>query len=220
VKLLRRLVLGGICALALGGSLTATSASAALPEFVGPIPQPFSSALKASTLETASKLVVRCAAGTDSGELTGTKTLTITLHLTGCMVNGISCNSASAAPGEIVTSVLSGALGYIHVVKKVVGLDLSSPAGGPFTTFNCSAELRFAVFGSVIGKITPINTLLAPPAHFTLKFAQKESKQKPKKFEGGPVDVLETSLNAGPLEVTGLAVTDEIEFAAPLEIKA
>ena len=76
------------------------------------------------------------------------------------------------------------------------------------------------VTGSVIEKITPVNKLVKPPAGFNLKFTQAKGKQKPPKFELGPVDVLETSINGGPIEESGLMSTDLLTFAAPLEIKA
>jgi hypothetical protein len=219
VRQLRRL---SLCVVLVGalGAIGVSQASAALPEFVGPTPLPFTSKLKASTLETVSGLKVTCTAGIDSGEVTGAKALTLSIVFTGCELNGLPCSSSRVA-GAIETSTLMGTLGYIKKAKKQVGVDLSSPAGGPFMTFTCGEDLSVAVFGSAIGKIAPVNKLLLPPKkHFTLKFTQKLGKQKPIQLEGGPVDVLETSVLGGPAEESGLALADLLYFPAPLEIAA
>lgn len=79
--------------------------------------------------------------------------------------------------------------------------------------------LKVVVDGSVIGKATPVNKLIKPPGHFTLKFAQSAGKQKPTHFESGPIDVLSTSFG-GPFLESGLASTDTITFLAPMMIAA
>ncbi len=215
MRQLRRLslyltVVGAVCA---GG---ASAASAALPEFVGPVPLPFTSTLKATTLETVGTLKITCTGGSDAGEITGPKTLTVRIKFTGCMLNGLRCGSGAA--GEIETPPLIGTLGYIKQATKDVGLDLSQPAGAPFMAFTCNEDLTVVVQGSVIGTIRPLNKNVAPPKHFTLKFTQKKGKQKPTKFEVGPVDVLSTALGGGPFEESGLASNDSLTFAAPLLI--
>ncbi len=214
---LRRLSLCAVL-VAMLGAIGASAASAAPPEFVGPMPLGFESKLTASTLETVGGLKVTCTAGVNSGQVTGSKTLTVEMRFTGCMLNGIPCRSSSAA-NEIETSVLTGTLGYINKAKKQVGLDLASP-GAPLMDFTCGEDLQIVVTGSVIGKIKPVDKLIQPPRHFTLKFVQSKGKQKPTKLEAGLVDVLETSVLGGPLEATGLSSTDTLSFAGPLEIKA
>jgi hypothetical protein len=216
VKHLMRIALCAVLASAVAASAVPV-ASAALPEFVGPLPQSFSSKIKASTLETVGGLKITCTAGTDAGQVTGPQTLTVAIKLSGCLLNGASCSS-SGAPGEIETSTLTGTLGYIKAAKKKVGVDLASP-GAPIIAFGCLEDLRVIVTGSVIGKLGPVDTVVAPPKHFTLHFAQKAGKQKPTKFEAGPTDVLETSLG-GPFEESGLAAGDALTFAVPLEIRA
>ena len=109
-------------------------------------------------------------------------------------------------------------LGYINEPKKEVGVDLSTATGGPLMEFMCG-PLKTVVDGSVIGKITPVNKLVKPPAHYTLRFAQSAGKQKPTKFESGPTDVLSTSFG-GPFAESGLSSTDSISFAVPTMIAA
>jgi hypothetical protein len=203
------------------GALGASAASAALPEFAGgPIPQPFSSTASKTTLETVGGVKLTCTSGTDSGKVTGPKTLEVSINLTGCSIKKIACKSPNGVAGEVQTAVLTGVLGYISKPKKQVGVDLLSPAGAPLTSFFCGAAMRVGVVGSVIGRITPINKLVTPPAKFALHFVQAKGKQNPNKLEGEPVDVLESSINGGPVEESGLSSTDMLSFAAPLEVKA
>jgi hypothetical protein len=197
----------------------ATSASAALPEFNAPFPKPFSSTSKTSILETVGKTKVKCTADTNTGEVTGPSGGILTIRLTGCESKKFSCASPGAAPGEIVTHPLIAMLGYVSRVPKEVGLDLSNPAGALLAEFQCG-NLLATIKGSAIGLITPINKLLVPPKHFALKFVQKSGIQKILNFAGGSPDFLETSLNGGPFEQTGLASTDLISFGVPAEIKA
>jgi hypothetical protein len=113
-----------------------------------------------------------------------------------------------------------GTLGYVTRAPKVVGLDLSEPTGGPLAVFFCGEDLRIEVFGSMIGRITPINKAIAPGSHATLKFAQKEGHQAIRMLLGGPPDVPMTSVLGGPLEESGLSSTDLLMFAAPIKIIA
>ena len=211
----------GLCCTAVL-ALTATaaaSASAALPEFV-PFPMPFMAKSGATTLETVKKATIRCVSDTATGEVTGPKTGAVTITLSGCelVTLGLVCNTAGLPPGEIVTTSLLMTLGYINEPKKEAGIDLSTATGGPLVEFVCG-PLRVLVDGSVIGKVTPVNKLITPPGHFTLKFTQSAGKQKPTKFEGGPTDVLSTSFG-GPFAESGLGSTDTITFPAPMMIAA
>lgn len=217
MKHLRRLTVSFAIAssLAIAGPSAAT---AALPEFVNGSPHGLESILKTTKLETVGKTAVTCKHGSNRGEVTGTKTVAIEIFLAECKIPGALCTSPGAEPGDIITPTLLGSLGYIQAVKKMVGLDLSSPTA-PIAVFFCGPA-SFVVQGSVIGKITPVNKLLSAGEHFTLKFSQKEGKQKPANFEGEPTDVLQTSINGKPFEESGLATTDEVFFAAPTEIKA
>lgn len=207
---------------ALAASATlAASASAALPEFVGPLPAPFTSKSGVTTLETVKKAQITCATDSGTGEVSGPKTGSVKITLTGCelVTLGLTCNTVGAPPGEIVTTTLVMTLGYIKLApKKEVGIDLSTATGGPLIEAVCG-PLRTLVDGSVIGKITPINKLVKPPSHFTLKFTQAAGKQKPTNFEGGPIDVLSTSFG-GPFAESGLASTDTIAFPVPITIAA
>ena len=216
---LRTLGLCGLAVLALSATATAT-ASAALPEFVGPIPVPCTAKSGVTTLETVKKATIRCTSDTAAGEVTGPKAGSIRITLSGCefVTIGLLCNTAGVPPGEIVTAPLIMALGYISGPKHEAGVDLSTATGGPLIEATC-AGLRVTVTGSVIGKITPVNKVVAPPARFTLRFSQAAGKQKPTHFEGAPIDVLGTSFG-GPFAESGLSSTDSISFPIPYMVAA
>jgi hypothetical protein len=218
---MKRARTAGVCIAVFAASATwVASAAAALPEFSGPFPAPFTAKSGVTILETVSKAEIKCTADKGSGEVTGPKTGSVTLTLSGCelVTLGLPCNTAGVPPGEIVTTSLLATLGYINEVKKEAGLDLSTATGGPLIDALCG-PVKTTIVGSVIGKITPVNKLLKPPAHFSLKFAQSAGKQKPTKFEGGPPDVLFTSFG-GPSFESGLASTDTIAFPIPMLIAA
>jgi hypothetical protein len=197
----------------------ASSALAALPEFMPPTEAGIESVLKASHLETVGKTIVKCKKGGDGGAITGPKTVRLTITFVECSIPGALCTTSGKPFGVIETAPLTGELGYIHKSTKVVGLDLFASGGGPFATFECGAT-PFVVIGSVIGRIAPVNKVVNAGEHFTLKFAEKEGLQKPPSFEGAPPDVLSTSIGGGPFETTGLAATDEVFVIGTVEIKA
>jgi hypothetical protein len=218
---MKRMSVAGLCLVAMfaTSAATAVSASAALPEFSGPFSKTFTSTSKTSVLETVGGIAVTCTADTNSGEITGPQTGSVTIVFTGCKLGKVPCNTPGAAPGVIATATLGMKINYINKAKKEVGIDLVEAAGAPFMSYGCGPVLRGVVIGSVIGRITPINKLVTPAEKFTLKFAQAIGVQKPLKLEGAPIDVLETSFG-GPFEQTGLASTDLILFGEPVKLTA
>jgi hypothetical protein len=218
-----RLTTGALCLITTLAISAAVAASAsALPEFTGPFPKPFTSTSKTTILETGGKTKVKCAADTNKGEITGPNAGFVIIKFTGCELKALRCTSQGAAPGEIVTFPLTTTLGYIKKEPKEVGLDLSNPAGAVVAEFLCvNATVRIVVRGSVIGRITPVNKVVSPGGHFTVKFTQKAGTQQPISFEGMPPDFLETSVKGGPFEPSGLASVDLLSFGAvPVAIKA
>jgi hypothetical protein len=201
-------------------AMTAGAAAAAPPEFSPPFPNAFASTSKAMTVETVGGLKVRCKADTNKGEITGPATAAMTISFTACTIPGARCQSPNGLPGEIVTQPLLGTLGYITRAPKEVGLDLSEPTGGPMIVFFCGEDLLVEVFGSVVGKITPLNKTIAVGSHIKLKFAQAGGHQAIKMLLGGPLDVPMTSVLGGPLQESGIATTDLLGFASPVKIIA
>jgi hypothetical protein len=177
------------------------------------------------TLETKGNANVTCAGSTSAGEYTGTKTVSETVTLTGCVLATAkkeACQSAGAGAGEIVTSSLQGKLGFIVDQVKTeglvvsVGLDLEHAPS--LLTAECGASKQsVAVAGSVIAPITALEKM-APSS--TLKYKSTGAAQAPEQFEEGSKDTLSTSFGGGPAAQSGLTATQKITNEEKLEIKA
>jgi hypothetical protein len=164
-----------------------------LPEWKGPFPKAFTATSGPSLFEATRRAQVTCKADTASGEVTGPLAGSARITFTGCEPFAgdelFKCENAGAPLGEVRTEPLTTTLGYIVKASAEVWLELSPKKGSIWPIFECETpEGRPIVTlrGSVIGKLTPVNKKVKPPAKFTLKFAQKRGKQKPDKFEGGP----------------------------------
>jgi hypothetical protein len=202
------------------GAIVAGGALASPPEFSAPFPDSFTSGSHAMTFETVSKFTVSCVAGTNNGEVTGPATAVVTMTFTGCVGEGGVGSCQNHSTGEIVTERLAGTLGYLNRKHTAVGLDLSNPTGGAIMRFFCGEDLSVEVIDSVIGRITPINTLVAAGGHVTLKLAQKEGHQAIKRLLGGARDAPMAKVLFGSLEEAGISTTDVLAFGAPIEIVA
>jgi hypothetical protein len=223
----RERILGlSLCAALAVCSIAVTPSLAAPPEFSPPFPNPVKAVSKGITLETIGRFKVTCTADTSSGEVTGPATAALTITFTGCATGegpgGGSCQNAKG--GEIVTEPLFGTLGYLNRRHTAVGVDLSnpsaSPAGGALIRFSCGEDTSVEVVGSLIGRIAPINKVVEPHGNMTLKFAQKEGHQAIKKLLDGSRDAPMTRVLFGPLEESGIASTELLSFASPIEIIA
>jgi hypothetical protein len=213
-RMMRRTASVGVAlagALALS-TVVASVAAAAPPEFAGSFPDAFTSTTKTATLETVGRNKGHCKAATGSGEVSGSKSLLITLTWTGCKKASLNCQNTGKA-GVIVTGPLAGTLGYVTQRPKTVGIDLSSPTGGQAFSFTCGEDSGVEVYGSVIGKVS-----LKEP--ITFKFTQKEGHQRLTHLLGGPEDVPMASLLGGPLQEAGIATAVALTFATPMKVIA
>ncbi len=182
----------------------------------------FTTSSAKTTLTTVGGSSVTCSHSSGSGQYTGLKTATATLTLTGCQLAASkqACQSSGAAAGEIVTSPLSGELGFIEDAYEgedlhvSVGLDLKHAP--TLLTAECGGE-ALSVGGSVIA---PISSLDKMASTFTLKFTAAGGKQKPESFEEEPNDTLLSTLGSGSAEQAGLTATGKIANGEKLEIKA
>jgi hypothetical protein len=180
----------------------------------------FSGTLARVTLETVGKARVLCGSGAAHGEFTGQRTEAIALVLSGCESTSLhqSCQSASAAAGEIRTSPLSGELGLINdvePVKPTVGLDLrATPQASKVASFLCAGHEQ-VVQGSVIGPVTADVMTAAP----TLQFKAAAGHQIPESFEGLAPDTLTTTTSAGS-EQSALIGGVKIGAEERIEVKA
>jgi len=173
---------------------------------------------KAASLHTPKlKSEIKCTSNSDKGKLeTPKKEGKIFSVFTGCATLGKKCHSTGAKVGEIKTKELEAVLGYINESKHEVGADIKSQKGGPLAEFECEG-LQVVTTGSVIGKVTPVNTFTKS---ITLLLAVNASgEQEIKKLEGEPNDVLFSTIGGeGPFE-SGQQDT-VVNKGEELEIKA
>lgn len=142
-------------------------------------------------------VTVTCSKSADSGKFTGPKTAgDVVAIFSGCEVAGIKCENTSKA-GEIKTNPLDGEVGYINKAKTEVGADLKPETGPYFAEFECKESpfpLRLRTGGSVIGEVTPVNTLTKEA---TFHFREAGGHQLPEEFESGLPDTLITGTCKG-----------------------
>jgi hypothetical protein len=192
------------------GAITASSASAALPEFLGKTT--FTSTSGAGTLEEGGSPAIVCKDDTDKGEITGAKTATVSIDFLSCTVFGIvGAHSLGDAEGIILTSG-TATLCYLNKTNKEVGAAIKiSPLH-----IEVSGKL-LEVTGTVIGKVEPVNS-----SSTTGKIVLKQSKgvQEFTKCEGGAEEVLKTSENEGTAKQSGEQTTDEETYKEKVEVMA
>lgn len=169
-------------------------------------------------LETVTGQKIVCGDLSSTGEYTGTKTIgNLKTTFSECVyANTFECNSTGAAEGEIDINTLKGELGVIEVkeTKKKVGVDLVPSEGTTITEFKCGIpgflEIPVSVTGSVIHEVKGNSMLLEENE----SFSQSKGKQKPEKFEEGPLDVLMSKTGSGEAvqagqTLRGLLVNEE-----------
>lgn len=206
--------------------VSVASASAAPPEFKGAtLPDTFTSVSGEGHLVAGSNTIT-CTKDTNEGEVNGAKTVAkLVVKFTGCSITVIfkfECKSKGAAPGEIVTRPLEGALGYINKTAKTVGLKLQPAGGGEYTEgeIECASQ-KVRVTGAVIGVVSPTNTLSTKG---TVDFTRSGTKQVPEEIEiNGVVETgvkLSSTLNGGSPEEAAEETLDEITFAKAIEVTA
>jgi hypothetical protein len=158
---------------------------------------------------TASNTIVRmvsvsgdeilCTGESSPGRYAGTKSASMTLIFTACefthrLGEGIPCQSTGQPQGTIVTAALGGELGVVKRAKKAVsdqlGIELVTPSG-TFMEFECSV-VRFHVQGADIALVAS-NVMSRTLA---ITFAGEE----PERFEGGPLAILEVSVDGDAYE--------------------
>jgi hypothetical protein len=161
---------------------------------------------------------ITCATVKGSGKYTSTTSLgDVVFTWRTCTNGGRRCTSAGATAGTIVTNPLEGNLGYISKSPLNVGVDFKGEGGKDIEDFTCEGlvyETGGSLIGEVGGDINKFNT--AVENDFTVG---GEDLQEAKKFEGGPKDVLETSINGSPPLEAGVQAA-LLARGENLEIKA
>ena len=156
-------------------------------------------------------VTLRCNTESGSGEYSSRTNLSdvvMTFHECKEGFAGGKCTSTGAAEGDVVTTSLTGVLGIEKLssegaIKNKIALQLSPSGGGVFTEFTCPAAGPTVVRGSVLVP-TATNTF-ALTANRAFKSAK--GKQKPEKFETGPLAILEQSIEGQPFESVGVTST-------------
>jgi alpha-tubulin suppressor-like RCC1 family protein len=185
-------------------------------------------------LTTAGHSTTKCLAANLSGEWTGPKTASVNVEFQACYnAQGQQCQTVTNPQNksEIKLSGVLGELGYIKYeevegkLKIVVGLDLKpQPPMTQLAEYECTGSTETGhLEGSVIGKITPIDTMTT--TQNLLYLATKTGEQRPEAFQAGPTDTLITSFTSGTeAKGSGASSLNIKEYkghnAAPLEIKA
>lgn len=228
MKHAKTLIWAMLVALAAMAFLGAGTASASQPKAEpegGAFPVSFSGSGGEGTLETVAEgtkvRTVTCTSNTSSGEVNSATTAkNVKVIFKGCTTKGpfgtLNC-------GEIKTVALRGTLFYLVAGSSEVGIDLEPESGTTFATFTCGGIETLTVKGSVIGKLTPVNSLTKS---FTLTFSQKSGKQEPETYLaatgcGATKDTLTTEGSGfekfGPIQ-SGIKATESLTMGKAIKV--
>jgi hypothetical protein len=209
-------LVGMLCLLALStAAFAASSASAALPEALGNVAgNTFTFTSGAGELvDLTTGLAIKCKKDSGSGTVTNSKELTSTVDFDECTIGGLAAVSLGDKSGLILVS-LTGKLCYTEPTKKEVGILFTLPAGGLHLEVPSLGEL-LQITGSVVGKMTPVNSSTTA---YTLSLADPNIKCS---GATGKEDVLEIEKEHNGKPLVGSEVsTETITFAKTIEVMA
>ena len=156
-------------------------------------------------LQSAGGTKITCSASRLEGESTGSKTVSATLVLGGCLMprQGGTCRTSGASPGEIASPPLQGELGYIlRSAKPKIGLAFRPRTGAALLSFACPHGAA-SVTGSVIATIGPVDSM-SSQGHccHTFRFRASGVRQRPESFEGASPNTLVLRTTAGEERVS------------------
>ncbi len=171
-------------------------------------------------LKTVGHAPLTCGGLSGSGEYSGTKSMSgVTITFTECTMNAVSCQSAGAGPGEVMTSTLEGQLGVIEKAeaptKSRIGVDWYPAAGEVWAEFSCGEE-PVVVTGSIVHPV-PIDKMITAAvesAHVV------NAHQFPLGFEGLPSDVLSSAFGGGGAEESALILKTFVKNEEAIEVNA
>jgi hypothetical protein len=210
---MKRMMIFGLCLTsAFAMSAATASASATTPEFrFASGSKEFSSISSAGKIENSNGETLECEKETSTSEIEGTSPSDKVRHIVvsnkGCTVTVLTktykCKSPGANEEEIVSFDLLARLGWIDKAKGEVGALVGPEEGRANNPKDLDAELActkgeesiaIKIRGSGIGRVTPVNKLIAFGGSFLGTTTKGSSKGEPgiKKFEGLPEDHLET----------------------------
>lgn len=187
----------------------------------GPGPEnAFTLQAKGVSFENGDGRPISCGRAKGTGEYSGARALKdVALALTGCREEHNKCTSAGAAEGEI-DATLAGVFGVIEKGVKAsedkLGVDLTGSASSVMFEFKCGST-EYVWRGSMIA---PVKADKMEKAR-TLSFATtNKGYEKVERFEGGSLDVPESSMNGAAYVEGGISVAPELKAKEATEINA
>jgi len=197
-------------------AVVASSAVAALPEFLPSSGVIIGGSSGAGELQIQGGGTVKCEKDKPLGEITGPKTATIDVHFEGCKALGFAANSVDdKAKAGVILVKGTALLCYLSKAAKTVGLLVTI---SPKLEIEVpTAKTIITVEGSVIGEVKPINKSQTTGE---VIFTQKEGKPGIEKCEGEAADVLLAKEGTGAFKVAGEKTTESLTFTPALEVMA
>ena len=169
--------------------------------------------------EDATKLSIKCTAGTSTGTVDDAKQISAVYSFTGCSLSSPAapCQTSGASAGEVRTVGLVGEVGIIKAgAKPSVGLRLGPASGSTLAQITCGAK-TITLKGSVIATLTSIDK---PATSFKIGYKGKKGTQTVERFEGAPKTTLSWSVNGSADGNVGMAASEVLKSEEPLEVVA
>ena len=135
-------------------------------------------------VETPAKVKISCARGGASGEITGQAGESLQLDLSGCSgPSRAACTSPGQEAGVILSTLLSGAVGFTDASRRTVGIDLAPEAtsDNDLAEFECGTTPE-RLTGSVVAQIKTVGKMSGT---LQMQLKGKHGTQAIERLEGG-----------------------------------
>ncbi len=179
-----------------------------------------------AVLETESGITVSCKSTSDSGEITGPKTVLDTVTFAGCESASLkeTCQNSGSKEGEIRTAPLEVTLGFIDKASEEVGEDSRPLAPNTIiASFECGGEGAgpnfISITGASIGTIAPVDKMTTS---FKAVLKGPHGKQEVEELEGGTKETPVATVCANECTSVGAAetATDTVTTKEKIEVRA
>jgi hypothetical protein len=202
----------GVTGLMALSAITATTASSALPEFL-PASGKATGTSGPSTLEVKGGNTFECGGDKYTGEITGPKTVSVTIEIKNCKIFGIIGTHSLGDPEGVILLHDTGTLCYLNKAKKEVGV-VGAATGK--THLEGAGELAIRE-GDLIGRIEQVNKKMSVGK---IIFEQHGGEQSVLRCEGGAEEHLSFSENEGAFKAAGFQATETISSKEEVEVMA
>ncbi len=178
-----------------------------------------------AVLETEGGTTVSCKATSDSGEITGPKTVIDTVTFSGCESASLKemCQNAGSKEGEIRTAPLEVTLGFIDKAREEVGEDSRPIAPNTvIASFECGGEGLgpnfISITGASIGTIAAVDKMTTS---FKATLKGSKGKQEVEALEGQPKETPVATVCTGECSSMGAAetATDTVTTKEKIEVR-